>query len=105
MPTMLYTYNPVGSQILNKCPKYNSCGTLLPYWTDEPMPADVGVPTTISIYGSVASGSCCIDCRKFTKKIEVMRCSNSSTADFIYRYLPGVNGYSGLCAAAFCSMK
>lgn len=84
--------------MLNSCPKYNSCGTLDPWYTDADMPTAVGVPTAISAYevGSVG------DCPGYPQRIEVIRCSWRTDHDLIYKQ---VKFGFGTCRDAFCGMK
>ena len=84
--------------MLNSCPKFESCGTWLPYWTDDPMPQDVGVVSDIQAYG-VYKGICDL----LTAKVKVMRCSWDTDYDLIYKY---VGSYMNLgCTRAFCGMS
>lgn len=82
-----------GSVMLDRCPKYQSCGAKYPYWTNERVPAAVGVPYTIKAYG--VFGECSDD---FTIKMLIMRCS-SSVNDIIYRQ---ISEFYDSCSSAFC---
>ena len=85
----------------SKCPKLNSCGADLPYWTDEPMPTALHTPQLIRAYASQSYDQKA-SCKIFTLQVEVMKCSSSTGVGYIYRY----NGtYSNLCSAAFCGMN
>ena len=94
----------LGSQLLNKCPKRNSCGTVFPMWTDEDMPKVIGVPTNVTVYGSSLS-DLSSNCKDDTIQVEVMRCSLIDH-DLIYRYIDGPykNKYPDTCNLAFCGM-
>ena len=92
-----------GNRMLNKCPPIRSCGTLYPYWTDAKMPSQVGVETTVYVYGSggVQIGSVLLgNCKVFRRKLKVMRCSTKAN-DFIYKPYDSL----GTCAEAFCGMN
>ena len=95
----------VGTHLLNKCPKYRSCGSNVGIWTDEDMPTDIGVSTNVTAYGS-ASRDYSSNCKYVTIQVEVMRCSLIDH-DFIYRYISN-NAYStkypDSCVFAFCGM-
>ena len=88
--------------MLSKCPRQYSCGANIPYWTDEPMPTAIGIPTRVTAYASL-SWDYNDACKYFNIQIEVMRCSLTDH-DFIYRH-PDVNDYNGTCWATFCGMK
>ena len=85
-----------GTHMLDSCPKWLSCGTVYPYWTDERMPTIVGVEATVLVYGTSRS-----NCKGYTNKVQVMRCSWDSPNDLIYKYN---SRYTGKCATAFCGM-
>ena len=85
-----------GTHMLDSCPKYLSCGTNIPYWTNQRMPQEVGVETAVKVYGVLAD-----NCRWFTASIQVMRCSIKTANDFIYRQ---TTNYSYPCGEAFCGM-
>ena len=87
----------VGNRLLHQCPRRFSCGTVTPLWSDDALPNQVGVPTTINVYGSGPNGEC-----KYppaTIKVNVMRCSLETSHDLIYQY---IGSYYNTCAAAFC---
>ena len=91
---------------MNKCPKVFSCGTSVGMWTDEDMPKDIGVSTSITAYGSI-SHDYSNRCKTWTIQAEVMRCSLIDH-DFIYRYINNLNRYNtrypDSCEFAFCGM-
>lgn len=83
-----------GSRILDYCPRWFSCGTMKPLWSDEPMPGVVGVSERVKVF-AVERGFC----KQETHTMEVMRCSYDTPHDFIYRQ---DSNYPGGCAYAFC---
>ena len=89
-----------GTRLLNTCPKYFSCGTYKPYWSDDVPPAAVGVPATITAYTVYGP-----HCRYNPAKLQVMRCSLNTPHDLIYKYLSmGHHKYYTNCRYAFCGM-
>lgn len=78
------------------CPKWKSCGTQNPYWTDEDMPLDVGKIHVISVYGVYKE-----NCKAFTRKALVMRCSWDTDYDLIYKK---TDNLVGKCMEAFCGV-
>jgi len=86
-----------GNRMLNSCPEPKSCGTYAPLWTDGIMPTTVGVKTNINAYAVGSSG-----CKVETWPLEVLKCSNDTSYDLIYRVL---NPYNRLCKGAFCGMN
>ena len=83
-----------GTHMLDSCPKWKSCGTRYPYWTDERMPKAIGIESTVQVYGVRAD-----DCKRVTKIIKVMRCSWDTSHDLIYKQTDDLNG---TCDSAFC---
>ena len=62
-----------GTRISSKCVPHNRCGTSAPLWTDKPMPTQIGVVFPLTVYGSLVG-----DCKKYTVKASVLRCSAKS---------------------------
>ena len=85
-----------GTHMLDSCPKYHSCGTFYPYWTNEMMPKEVGVEATVTVYGVEGD-----NCQKHWRLVEVMRCSNTTAHDLIYKPF---NGFGSRCLDGFCGM-
>ena len=85
-----------GNKMLDFCPERYSCGTQIPFWTDEPMPTAVGVETEIKAYGVYL-----FKCKMWSENIKVMRCSWDVTDDFIYKQTANVEHN---CQQAFCGM-
>ncbi|XP_067931901.1 uncharacterized protein DDB_G0290587-like [Watersipora subatra] len=83
-----------GNRLLDTCPERFSCGTNFPFWTDEKMPTEIGVLTTINVYGRIAR------CKSLKRELVVMKCS-SAPYDYIYQQ---TTYYTSRCQAAFCSM-
>ena len=103
---IIYT---TGTSLLDTCPPLYSCGALVPYWSDDVPPTEVGVPSTITAYLSFApSASCKYNPRKYNRKLQVIRCSLSTPHDLIYKYIPsgvGDDVYISKCSMAFCGMN
>ena len=102
--------NVLGNQILNRCPELFSCGSLLPFWTDDRPPATLGQVHNITFYGStliyrrvgylnieVVNG-----CKEVRRKGKVMRCSWSTEYDLIYKYAEEYHDVE--CVQTFCGM-
>ena len=102
-------YNPASSewfrfagasanQILDQCPKGYQSKKNVVYWTDDWMPKLIEIEAEVEVYGS--SGD---NCKSFTRKLSVIRCSWDASHDFIYRKASDYNtaGYQ----TAFCGMK
>lgn len=87
-----------GHQMLNTCPETQSCGTKIPYWTNDTMPTAVGVATKVTAYGVDSSNNC----HAYRLEIEVIKCSLTTDYDFIYRQ---PHAYFGICNRAFCGMS
>ena len=85
-----------GTHMLDSCPKWRSCGTFYPLWTDEKMPTQIGVVNKIYIYGVWKD-----DCKWVLREMEVMRCSWDSQNDLIYNRL---SADTKTCSEAFCGM-
>ena len=86
-----------GTRISSKCVPHNSCGTGVPLWTDKPMPREIGVVFPLTVYGSLVW-----DCKKYTIKASVLRCSAQSN-DFVYRHDDSDRCYFGYCGMyAWC---
>lgn len=85
--------------MLNKCPKWNSCGAYNPGWTDAAMPEAVGVATNVTIY-LVDETSC--KGWTYNSSLEVIRCSRDTDHDVVYRF---IGAHNDLCFAAFCGMQ
>ena len=83
----------LGKRMLNKCPKWKSCGAYRPIWTDESMPDSVGQLVTIKAFRVYKD-----DCKSKAYRLQVIRCSLTDH-DYIYRYL---GGYYDKCPYAFC---
>ena len=86
-----------GTHMLDSCPKWKSCGTLTPFWTDERMPKAIGVETMVEVYGVRED-----NCRYYTKNIKVIRCTWDTSYDFIYKK---TDDALTNCNQAFCSMS
>jgi len=86
-----------GNRMLNSCPEPKSCGTQVPLWTDGMAPTAVGVKATINAYGVTVR-----NCRRETWPLEVLRCSDDTSHDVIYRVL---NPHNRVCRGAFCGMN
>lgn len=82
--------------MLNKCPKWFSCGAYGPMWTEEVVPETIGV--AIESYAYVVYKHRCKDS---TYKIDVMRCSEEPH-DLIYRQSRYQHAH---CNYAFCGMN
>ena len=105
-----------GNMISNKCPRYESCGTKEPYWTDEEHPKEVGEAKNITAYMSISSRSsakhaelvrCKYASQFYNRTVQVVRCSWETNFDFVYRYIPrefDFDFYEDFCSRAFCSM-
>ena len=85
-----------GNQMLNRCPKYQSCGSLKPLWTDEEMPTVVGMAAKVKAHGVGLK-----KCKAFTITVEAMRCSWNSDYDIIYKQ---TTNRRRSCDSAFCGM-
>ena len=83
-----------GSMMLNKCPPQYSCGTHGGIWTNDTMPIQVGVETNITAYVSLKT------CIRYTVILSVMKCSNSLSNNFIYKYVDDFQ----YCSYGFCGM-
>ncbi|XP_067940137.1 uromodulin-like [Watersipora subatra] len=84
-----------GSRMLDSAPKYESCGSLWPYWTDAEMPTDVGVVKRVEAFGVQDQFP-----KAYSSQIEVMRCSEAKN-DFIYRH---TGPYYDMCQSTYCGM-
>ena len=89
-----------GTHMLDHCPKPGSCGTSIPYWTDEEVPKAIGVEATINVYG--VGGLIFNDCKFSIRQVKVMRCSWDTSHDFIYKQ---TTNRTLSCDRAFCGMK
>ena len=89
-------YQP-GNRMMNTCPKHEGCGKNTPYWTDDEMPDEVGVAKDITIYGVTKDS-----CKELPEKAEVIRCSQNTKHDFVYRYK---GDKRKRCFEAVCGMK
>ena len=83
-----------GNIMLNRCPPAYSCGTNVGMWTDERMPTLVGVQSSINAYRSWSR-----NCKYFTKRVSVMKCSTNNNFDFIYKYASDT-----VCTLGFCGI-
>ena len=86
-----------GNKMLDFCPRSKSCGTKIPYWTDEAMPTQVGVEKTIKAYGE-ENGKC----KAHEKTIKVMKCSVNNNDFFIYQQFYIDAKKNETCNEAFC---
>lgn len=86
-----------GNVMSNKCPPNFSCGAVIGLWTDEPMPQQVGVVSSIRVYGSYLRF--CKSALWGSKRVSVLRCS-SAPEDVVYRY----DDVSADCYFGFCGM-
>ena len=84
-----------GNRMYNMCPERYSCGTAVPFWTDEKMPQVVGVESEVSVYGHYTL------CKGITVYVKVMRCSWDTPHDLIYKQ---TRNFIGSCSFAFCGM-
>ena len=80
--------------MLNSCPKPYSCGTRFHYYTTDPLPTAVGVPTDIKAYTVEESTRC----RQRERTVQVMKCSRE---DFIYKF---IGFHQSSCDSGFCGM-
>ncbi|XP_067933925.1 oncoprotein-induced transcript 3 protein-like [Watersipora subatra] len=87
-----------GNRMLNTCPPMFSCGAMMPYWSDEPLPTEVGVKTDMVAYESWYPGHVC---KFFAKAMYVMRCSHDTDYDVIYKYR---SAHKKDCYQSFCGM-
>ena len=88
--------------MLNSCPKFQSCGTLNPVWTDGKEPKQVGVSIRTGLYVVLRPvGNNVCRKRPHSTWLEVIRCSWDTDHDLIYRL---VGYYANNCHAAFCGM-
>ena len=85
-----------GNQMLNTCPKPESCGTKYPLWTDDIMPKEIGMEMTVDTYEPRKN-----NCKQYKFKVRVMRCSWDTNHDLIYKQTNFVGGY---CFRGFCGM-
>ena len=85
-----------GNRMLNKCPKYRSCGAQNPLWTDRTMPQVVGVETNLKVYAVGKK-----KCKALTKTIKAMRCSWDTDYDLIFKQTTNLKG---VCFNSFCGM-
>ena len=85
-----------GNRMLNKCPKFRSCGTKHPLWTDREMPQEVGVETEIKVYGVDAR-----KCKSFSRIVKAIRCSWDTDYDIVFKQ---VSNFERNCYSAFCGM-
>ena len=74
----------------------HSCGTLVPLWSDDEHPTDIGVVHHISASRMTAS-----ICGYNTLPVDVMRCAEGGR-HYIYMNLVGNHSQ---CAQAFCGMN
>ena len=89
-----------GTRILNSCPpRSNSCGTRTPYLTDEPMPTQVGVETTIKAYGEENRR-----CKAHETTLKVMKCLVNNKEFYIYQRTNEEPKKPYTCSMAFCGM-
>lgn len=91
-----------GTHMLNTCPMVYSCGTYIPYWTDDDMPEKVGVRAEVKMYAVMGD-----DCKHGSSGLSVVRCSEKRH-DFVYlsHYSRDHGDIGGsICAAAFCGMN
>ena len=86
-----------GNEMLNSCPKENSCGTAIPFWSDERMPKALAREATVTVYG--ASGD---NCKKYVREVKVIRCSWDTSHDLIYKQTAKLDTD---CKEAFCGME
>lgn len=91
-----------GNSMLSTCPPLYSCGSYQPYWTDDYMPTEIGVPTQIQVYKVRKN-----NCRSFPRPVMVMRCSWNTNYDLVYKdiYSSTSNGHHNPCSSTFCSMS
>ena len=88
-----------GNKILNTCPRPNSCGTRVPYWTDKAMPTEAEVEKTIKVYG--------VDdkkCKLYKTSINVMKCFVDNNEFLIYQRTRKEPKADDVCKEAFCGM-
>ena len=71
-----------------------SCGTHIAMWSNDSMPEQVGVISSIQFYASWTG-----NCKYLTKPGQVMKCSDKPY-DYVYRYC---SSYTG-CYVGFCGM-
>ena len=83
--------------MLNYCPSWLSCGTYNPMWTDGVPPDEAFQVATINMYLRMMD-----TCTGATFRAEIMRCSQGTDDDIIYRY---ADVYSWKCGSAFCGMN
>ena len=84
-----------GKMLLNRCVLHRSCGTGVNLFSNSTMPVDVGVITSIDLYGANSRGNC----QYAIDRASVLRCSDWPH-DFVYRYDGNSKGY----AYGFCGM-
>jgi len=87
-----------GNRLLDHCVATSNCGTYVPIWSDDTMPDQIGLVTSIQAYTSFW-GDCKdpddtddIDC-------QVIRCSDEPN-DYVYRLADDYN----VCPYGFCGM-
>ena len=88
-----------GNRLLDHCVRSAdatglSCGTGAAIWSDAPMPTEVGVITAFDAFDSYNG-----NCKYYTNKCSVMRCSDQPH-DLIYRY----DDSDSICYRGFCGM-
>ncbi|XP_067934150.1 uromodulin-like [Watersipora subatra] len=87
-----------GNRMRDTCPPMYSCGAMMPMWTDQPPPSEVGVKKRINVYESWSPGHVC---KFFAKPVEVIRCSHDTEHDLVYR---NYGARSNQCYQTFCGM-
>jgi len=88
-----------GNRLLDHCVPSRasgSCGTQVALWSDDTMPDQIGVVTSIQAYASWW-GHCKISL--YTTQCQVIRCSDKPH-DFVYR----LDDDSSICTMGFCGM-
>ena len=91
-----------GNKMLDSCAPIYSCGSLYPLWTDDEMPQDIGVETTVRAYRT-SSSPCEYNYYQYSGSLHVVRCSWDTKHDLVYKFVP--SSYSSTCYYAFCGMK
>ena len=94
---MLYIDISLGTHMLDKCPKFKSCGSYNPLWTDDEMPKNLGVVSNVNVYAVFKD-----TCKDWELPLQVIRCSWKTNNDFVYRY---AGNYHKYCPQAFCGMN
>lgn len=83
-----------GSHLSHECvPRYQSCGTHTPMWSDDPMPSSIGVATSFKIYAFHRR-----NCKFASQAATVIRCSDAPH-DFVYRYDGKESCHLGFCGS------